>query len=74
MLSENKGIILNIDVVLFSSSIPVGVKSPPLEGVWPLLFIGRPLIRRTKVGFHLGSGNLSTACMNSQPKRVITKW
>ena len=37
MLSENKGTILNIDAVIFSSSVPVGVKSPLLEGVWPLL-------------------------------------
>ncbi len=43
--------------------------APPYEevgsslcGGWPFLFIGRPFMR-TKVGFHLGSGNPSTACM-----------
>ena len=40
-----------IDAALFSSSVPVGVKSPPF-------------MRRTKVGYHLGSGNPSTAYQN----------
>ena len=48
--------------VRFSSSVPVGGPSSHLRG-WPLLFIRRPFIRRTKVGFHLGSGNPRTACM-----------
>ena len=45
MLSENKGTILNIDAVIFSSSVPVGVKSPPF--LLPLLVmrLAPPLYR-----------------------------
>ena len=63
--------VASIYEVLFSSLVALGGPSPlikrlapPCEEGCPFLFIELPIIKRTKVGFYLGSENPTNACMD----------